>query len=67
MTVSFPHKLQELANIHVLEEYDFTCGGKKYIAIHGDQFDTYIQNDSFITKIRRSVPIFSLDQDTFKK
>ncbi len=47
----FPHQLPHLANIPISEEYSWDQSGKKYIAIHGDRFDDYIQKGSFIVKM----------------
>jgi len=39
----FPHTLSQLQRVNITEEYVWNDGGKKYIAIHGDQFDKNIR------------------------
>ncbi|MCK9345175.1 MAG: UDP-2,3-diacylglucosamine diphosphatase [Candidatus Pacebacteria bacterium] len=37
--------------IEVLNEFIWECGGKRYLAIHGDQFDHFVNDRPLMTKI----------------
>lgn len=42
---------RHIIGIEVLDEFIWTCGGKRYLAIHGDQFDRFVKNYPWLTKL----------------
>lgn len=49
-----------IIGVEVFEEYTWTYDGKKYLAIHGDQFDRFLINNAFISKL--AIKLFLLIQ-----
>ena len=49
-----------LLGVEVFEEYQWVYNNKKYLAIHGDQFDRFLINNVFISKL--SIKLFQFIQ-----
>lgn len=52
--------VSQLLGIEVFEEYRWIYDNKKYLAIHGDQFDRFLINNVFISKL--SIKLFQFIQ-----
>jgi UDP-2,3-diacylglucosamine pyrophosphatase LpxH len=43
--------MSHLVGVPVYQEYAWTCGGKRHLAIHGHQFDSFGLRNAFLSKV----------------
>ncbi|PWT90610.1 MAG: UDP-2,3-diacylglucosamine diphosphatase, partial [Blastocatellia bacterium] len=47
--------MSHLVGVHVLEEYEWTFEGQKYLAVHGHQFDRFMVDNQMLSELGANV------------